>query len=201
MKEQKLRNFYEMLSIREDASDAEIEKAYRKIMERVRVHVNAPILQKQFNLIYEVLKNPAVRKRYDTLLSAKKRGEEVLELDWEQVLKEPGGFVPEDYGKVEKKRKWTAKELRIALGVLVIILVISFFIFVFPKVSHKLVSFGPGDQIYSKESGTYFGKIIEYEGRHKFPNGALGEAYLVELESRNRKWLPAEDLRKSFRKD
>lgn len=205
MAERKLRNFYQMFGLTAKATDGDIEKAYRRLMEKIRVHVNAPILMKEYNLIYEVLKHPVVRKRYDALLAAQKKGQNVVELNWEEVLKDPG-FAAVPAGTMMKK-KWELEfwknmsmQQRLAfLGVLVVVFILSFFLFVFPKVRHTLVSFSPDDPLYNRHNGAYFGKVVKHDGTHQFPNGAVADAYLVELSDHDKRWFPANDIRKTFR--
>jgi curved DNA-binding protein CbpA len=205
MRDQRLRNFYQMFGLKESASDPEIEKAYRRLVEKIRMHVNAPEILKQYNMIYEVLKRPLVRKRYDILLAAQKRGEEVVELNWAQVLRDPGivdASIEEKPGRKELTfwKKWTSQQKLGFLAALIVIFVLSFFLFVFPRFRHTFVSLNQDDPLYDRYNGTYFGKIVKRENKHEFPNGAVADAYLIELASHTERWYPAIDIRKSFRK-
>lgn len=63
-------DYYEVLGIKKDASDAEIKKAYRKLARKYHPDVNAnnPDAEKKFQQINEaneVLSNPENRKKYD----------------------------------------------------------------------------------------------------------------------------------------
>lgn len=70
-----MRNYYEILNIKEDATDYEIKKAYRKLA--LEYHPdknkseNAHELFIQINLAYETLKDFELRKAYDEELKSK----------------------------------------------------------------------------------------------------------------------------------
>lgn len=76
----KFRDYYEILGAGREASPEEIHKAYRNLARKYHPDVNkSPDAEKRFKEIqeaYEVLKDPAKRKRYDALGSRWKDGQE-----------------------------------------------------------------------------------------------------------------------------
>ncbi len=67
----KYRDYYEILGIKREASEAEIKSAYRKLARKYHPDVNktkeAEDKFKEINEAYEVLGDPQKRKRYDSL--------------------------------------------------------------------------------------------------------------------------------------
>lgn len=65
-------NFYEFLEVPKTAADAEIRKAYRKLSLKLHPDRNpdpqADVHFRQLTAIYDVLKDEALRKRYDEIL-------------------------------------------------------------------------------------------------------------------------------------
>jgi hypothetical protein len=61
--------FYGLLAIKKSAAPDDIKSAYRKMVRRYHPDVNrdadAPEMMKQINHAYEVLRNPATRRKYD----------------------------------------------------------------------------------------------------------------------------------------
>ena len=76
----KYRDYYDTLGVTRDASQQEIQRAYRKLARKYHPDVNktseAEERFKQFGEAYEVLKDPAKRKKYDTLGENWRAGEE-----------------------------------------------------------------------------------------------------------------------------
>lgn len=72
-------DYYETLGVSRQATQAEIQKAYRKMARQYHPDVNkeksAEDKFKKVNEAYEVLKNPATRKKYDQLGSHWRSGE------------------------------------------------------------------------------------------------------------------------------
>lgn len=68
-------NYYEILQVREDASDEVIKMAYKALVKKYHPDTFlgdeniAEEMMKQINLAYEVLSNPQKRKEYDSFLS------------------------------------------------------------------------------------------------------------------------------------
>ena len=67
----KFQDYYETLGVKRDASQDEVQKAFRKLARKYHPDVNkergAEAKFKQLNEAYEVLKDPEKRKRYDLL--------------------------------------------------------------------------------------------------------------------------------------
>src|SRR5574337_728275 len=64
------RDYYEVLGVKKDASDADIKKAFRKLARKYHPDVNpgnktAEQKGKEMNEAYEVLSDPKKRQQYD----------------------------------------------------------------------------------------------------------------------------------------
>jgi len=88
-------DYYETLGVERDASQEEIQKAYKKLARKYHPDLNPddPEAEEQFKLVgeaYEVLKDPETRKRYDALGANWKAGQRFEPPPgWQQA---PGGF-------------------------------------------------------------------------------------------------------------
>ncbi len=51
-----------------------------------------------------------------------------------------------------------------------------------------------GTDLVAREGGARLGEVLRRETAHIFPNGKMGEAYLVRLENGSERWFPASDL-------
>lgn len=73
-------DYYETLEVARDASQEDIQRAYRKLARKLHPDVNkAPDAERRFKAAaeaYEVLKDPEKRKRYDALGSSWRAGQE-----------------------------------------------------------------------------------------------------------------------------
>lgn len=73
-------DYYKTLGVKRDASQAEIQRAYRKLARKYHPDMNkdadASEKFKQVGEAYEVLKDPQKRKRYDTLGADWKAGQQ-----------------------------------------------------------------------------------------------------------------------------
>lgn len=74
------KDYYAMLGVKKDASQDDIQKAYRKLARKFHPDVNkdpaAELKFKEVGEAYEVLKDPDKRKKYDQFGSAWKRAEQ-----------------------------------------------------------------------------------------------------------------------------
>lgn len=89
-------DYYETLGVKRDATAEEISKAYRKLARKFHPDVNknkdAENKFKQLSEAYEVLKDPAKRKQYDTFGANYKAGQDFRPPPgWEQMFEQMAG--------------------------------------------------------------------------------------------------------------
>jgi len=92
----KFQDYYETLGVSRDASQQDIQKAFRKLARKYHPDVNkSPEAEpkfKQINEAYEVLKDPEKRKKYDTLGENWQEGQEFTPPPgWENIFQFGGG--------------------------------------------------------------------------------------------------------------
>ena len=92
------KDYYQILGVPRDASDADIKKSFRKLARQHHPDVaknkrEAEEKFKEINEAYEVLGDPAKRKKYDELGADWKGGAEFRPPPgWEQTFRQGGGF-------------------------------------------------------------------------------------------------------------
>jgi len=92
----KFEDYYQTLGVKRDASQDDIQRAFRKLARQYHPDINktddGPAKFKQVNEAYEVLKDPEKRKRYDTLGENWKAGQEFRPPPgWEGQFRSAGG--------------------------------------------------------------------------------------------------------------
>jgi curved DNA-binding protein CbpA len=60
-------------------------------------------------------------------------------------------------------------------------------------------SFRAGDTLVRNSTQAPVGTVVRLESKHRFPNGVVGKAYLIELPDGERHWYPASDVESHHR--
>jgi len=92
-------------------------------------------------------------------------------------------YVVNTRGRVKRSRRrvrHVSRFLIVASLTLVVLTVFSGFQ-LSGRFRHHIVSFDAGDPVYRLDDRTPFGVIVSFEAQHRFPNGALRDAYNVRL--------------------
>jgi curved DNA-binding protein len=90
------KDYYKILGVDKKASQAEIQKAYRKLAKKYHPDTNKDPRSadkfKEINEAYEVLRDPDKRKKYDALGSSWRNGQDFTPPPgWESVFEQAGG--------------------------------------------------------------------------------------------------------------
>ena len=163
------RGLYRALNVSPDASGEEILLSFRFLKQAFRERrekLNIGLIQEA----YETLSDQETRTEYD-------------------VLSRPAtATAGARQGAIS----------RFNSSVLLLVLLVVFLIVVAvakgPDMRAALISFHQGDHLYLVEDGSSLGTVVAYEGGHRFQNGALAPAYLLQRAGGGEEWYPAGDL-------
>jgi hypothetical protein len=97
-------------------------------------------------------------------------------------------------GRVKRRRRrlrHVSRFLIVASLTLVVLTIFSGFQLA-TRFRHHIVSFDAGDPVYRLDDRTPFGVIVSFEAQHRFPNGALRDAYNIRLHPDDKEaWISA----------
>ena len=115
-----VRDLYEILGVARDASPTEIKAAYRKLARSLHPDVNAdPADQERFKEItgaYEILSDPAKRRRYDEFGAAGPQGAPFADIQDLFDMFFGGGFGVRSRGPRSRVRRGEDLRVRVRLG-------------------------------------------------------------------------------------
>jgi curved DNA-binding protein CbpA len=90
---------------------------------------------------------------------------------------------------------------RMTISVVLLAVLFLFAAFVFPGFLRPAPApYSAGDRLVRSSSGAVFGEIVRREQFHKFPQEKVGAGYLVRLPDGEKRWFPAHDLERHYRK-
>jgi molecular chaperone DnaJ len=114
-----VRDLYEILGVRRDASPTEIKAAYRKLARTLHPDVNAdPVDQERFKEItgaYEILSDPTKRRRYDEFGAAGPQGAPFADIQDLFDMFFGGGFGVRSRGPRSRVRRGEDLRIRVRL--------------------------------------------------------------------------------------
>ena len=83
----------------------------------------------------------------------------------------------------------------VILGILLVVLIFLVVILHGAEIRARMTQFEPGDTLYLRADGQFFGTVQAFESQHVFFNGAQAPAYLIEnTPGSEGEWYPARDL-------
>ena len=89
---------------------------------------------------------------------------------------------------------------QIIAGLTSLVVLLVFGGFVFPGFLRPWpAAFGFGDRIIGDSNAESLGQVMRKERGHAFPNGLIGDAYLLRTADGQERWYPATDLENHFR--
>ena len=162
---------YQILKVHTGAKQVEIDRAYQKLVKEARY--DQSINRKLVEAAYRTLSDATQRALYDATMAERSKRNAVSQKIRQKEIKEEN----------------RPKRLAVMLGI-VFFLFAGYYVYRF---GYAIKSFDAGDELYFKESGKYFGKLIQKED-HQF--GRLKKAgYLIKTEDDEDVWYPAKDVK------
>jgi DnaJ-like protein len=171
------RGYYKVLNVSPDASPEEIRLSYgfRKQSWRERhAGLNIGLVQEA----YDTLRDTARRAEYD-------------------------GATPAPNAASSTTPGWSPARIGTSgiLGALLLVLVVVVGVMYRTEIRAAFTRYSAGDVLYDTGTGGRFGTVVRYEAGHRFENGAVASAYLIEEPARAEPaWYPAHDLERICRR-
>ena len=165
-------DLYGLLKVPQNVKPADLDRAYQKLVRDARY--DNSINRKDIEKAYRLLSDPTQRALYDATLAEKGK------------LLQASQRTKRIQLKAVHKDRWP----RWALVILVILLLAYYPL----RFGFYLKKFDTGDQLYFRDSGQYFGKVVKSERNHKFATMSA-DALLVNTAVTGEIWFPAYDVK------
>jgi len=166
------RGYYAALHVSPDASDAEINLAFKFLKEAYqKKHKQVDV--GKIREAYEALGHPLRRAAYDEGMNRNPK---------RSIGRPRFGF------------------FQILIGLLVVSLIVVW-VLVGPELKAHLTAFEPGDELVWSKTGKPAGTVLAYSAAHSFREGVIGPAYQVRPSGDDPpRWYPAGDIKRHCKK-
>jgi curved DNA-binding protein CbpA len=189
------KSYYEVLGVKQNVTLPQIEEAYRSLKKRAEEDRSVDI--RQVEIAYNTLRDPNLKRKYNVDLEEGKLSETREE---KPPVEQP--VVPDEVPPLlrpgsEAKRP----SIRVIAIFVICSLLLGLAIGLLWTYSYVFKDFGPGTRLENSRTGTFLGTVVAVEDRHIFPNGTVGPAYEVRLESDgSRTWFSRIEINKLYRR-